>query len=416
MPKTLIQALEEIEVKSDELKTVFDEARTDDGALDLSQVKTLNGEDVKSHEDIVTWIREREAELKELNDDARDQADLLKSSDQNSTLLTVLDLLKAPANALEHAVKGTSGQSKALGEMFTDAWDSEQKDREIELDYDVKALFETTAGWAPETTRSGRVVDAVTRPLQITDVIPFNTTQQSAIVYMEETTRTNAAAETAEGGAYQESAFELTEVTSPIRKIAHFIPVTDEQLEDESQVQGYLNNRMSFGLRQRLDTQLLVGAGTGILLEGILNRTGIQTFAGSAAAIIDNLYQGKKQVRVTGRALPSAFLIHSDDWQTVMTKKTTDGIYIYGNPGSTELASIWGLPVVEQEVSTAGVGLVGDFRNFSDVAVKRGVTVKVSDSHSDFFVNGKQAIRADMRAGLQVYRPAAFVEMTALNV
>ncbi|MCH7801648.1 MAG: phage major capsid protein [Chloroflexi bacterium] len=71
--------------------------------------------------------------------------------------------------------------------------------------------------------------------------------------------------------------------------------------------------------------------------------------------------------------------------------------------------------VVEFGERGEGQGLVGDFRNFVQLFERRGVTVKVSDSHSDFFIKGKQAIRADMRVALVIYRPAAFVELTDLN-
>jgi hypothetical protein len=65
-------------------------------------------------------------------------------------------------------------------------------------------------------------------------------------------------------------------------------------------------------------------------------------------------------------------------------------------------------------VFTEGTGLVGAFREFSELAIRRGIETKVSDSHSDYFVNGKQAIRADMRAALQVYRETAFCTVTGI--
>lgn len=410
--KTLVQQLEEIEVKSAEMKLVFDEAGPE---MDLSLVKTLNGEDVKDTAEIVAWIQERESELADLNADARDKAALIKSSENNSQLLTILDLLKAPSNALSHAVADVAGESKSFGERFTDAYSPDMKGREITFDdFDIKTLFETTAGWLPESTRTGKVVDAVTRPIQITDTIPFTTTGQAAVVYMEETTHTSAADGVAEGGTFPESTYELTQVSSPVQKIAHFIPVTDEQLEDEPQVQGYLNNRLQFGLRQKLDEDLLTGDGTPPNLRGLINRAGIQTYALSSEPVADAIYKALDLVRVVGRAIPNAIMMHNTDWQGIRLLRTTDGIYIWGSPSEVGQATIWGLPVVVNQVNSVGTAFVGDFQNFSEFAVRRGVTVKVSDSHADYFVNGKQAIRADMRGALQCYRPAAFATVTNL--
>jgi hypothetical protein len=40
--------------------------------------------------------------------------------------------------------------------------------------------------------------------------------------------------------------------------------------------------------------------------------------------------------------------------------------------------------------------------------------VQISNNHSTYFIEGKQAARADMRVALIVYRPAAYVTVTGL--
>ena len=117
-------------------------------------------------------------------------------------------------------------------------------------------------GWAPENIRTGRVVLDATRPIQAIDIFPPGQTDQHSVVYMEETTFTPAAAERAESAAYAEATFELTERTSRVRSIGASVPVTDEQLADVPAVRSYLNQRLTFGVRQRLDGQILVGNGT----------------------------------------------------------------------------------------------------------------------------------------------------------
>jgi HK97 family phage major capsid protein len=70
--------------------------------------------------------------------------------------------------------------------------------------------------------------------------------------------------------------------------------------------------------------------------------------------------------------------------------------------------------VVTNEAIAEGTGLVGDFAMFSQLSIRRNVTAKISDSHDDYFVKGKQALRVDMRASLEVFRPAAFCEVTGI--
>jgi hypothetical protein len=139
-------------------------------------------------------------------------------------------------------------------------------------DHGIKTLLQTSAGWQPRTDNGMIVVDKIIRPIQVLDLFPADRTDLFEIPSMEETTRTQAAAELAEAGTYQEDAFAFTRRTSPVRKIGSEIPVTDEQLDDVPGMNALLNNRLVFGVRARIDQQIMVGDGTGSTLTGLVKR------------------------------------------------------------------------------------------------------------------------------------------------
>jgi HK97 family phage major capsid protein len=313
--------------------------------------------------------------------------------------------------------KREAGQ-KSIGELFVEskAFTARQgrTGPEVHIDMDLKALFDTTAAGTPETTRGPRIVDYVTTPIQLTDLIPQTTTSQTAVTYMEETTFVNNAGAIAEGGPYPESALGLEEKSSPVRKVGTWIPITDETLEDEPRARSYINNRLPFMVRQRLDALLMSGNGTAPNLRGILNTTGIQTQAKGGDPTPDAVYKAITKIRVNALAMPNATVWHPNDWQEVRLLRTTDGIYIWGSPSEPGPARIWGLPAIENFGITEGTAVVGDFANYTELAVKRGIDVQISNSHSDFFTHGKQAIRCDIRAAFVVYRPSAFATVTGI--
>lgn len=306
------------------------------------------------------------------------------------------------------------GHVKSFGEAFMESDAYKVKGAVAELHVEIKTLFQTTAGWTPESTRGPRLILDEQRPIQMVDVIPQRTTDQTAIKYMEETTFTNAAAETAEGAAKPEAALALTERTSDVRKIAVWIPVTDEQLEDVPGIRQYLDNRLTFMIRQRLDGQIVSGNGTAPNLRGILNVVGIQTQAKGADPVPDAIYKAMTKVEVTGQAIPDAVVFHPNDWQDVRLLRTADGIYIWGNPSEAGPERIWGLRAIKVQAATENTAIVGDFGNFTELAVKKGLEVRVSDSHSTYFVENKQAVRCEMRAAFTVFRPTAMCSVTGI--
>lgn len=409
-------ALEElngkIEDRSKKLAAIFDEAGPE---IDLTKVKSIPGDTVAKSEE----IRKLNDELTDLGKE-RDELTQVHKAAQRVRVAGVDPDGGQSGSEPGAPALGKALQRKTFGEMFvaSKAYKERGQRQIATLDVGLKTLFETSAGWEPETTRTGRVVDFATRPVQVTDIVPDTTTGQAAVVYMEETTYGTGgvtdATEVVEGTIYPETTLELTEQSSPVRKIAVWIPVTDEQLEDEPQVRGYLDNRLPFMLRQRLDSQILVGNGTPPNLTGILNTAGIQTQALGTDPIPDAVYKAIVLSRVNGRAMPNAVVFNPFNWQSVRLLRTTDGLYIWGNPSEAGPERIWGLQVTQGDVLTAGTALVGDFANFSELAVRRGIDVQVSNAHEQFFIHGKQAVRADMRVALVVYRPSAFVQVTGL--
>jgi len=410
----LIEKRKELEAKQKKLAKAFHEAGEE---LDLMKCTELEGKDGKER---AASIQKMNRELEDVGKEVDELVALELASDQTKNRERVIkgwekDVPK-PAGKQGDTEPKTIGRMFAESDAFKQFKERGQKDLASSLDIDLKTLMTTSAGFAPETTRTGKQVEYATRPIQIIDLIPAGRTDQAAIVYMEETTFTNPAAEATEGsGAYAEATLAFTERSSTVRKIAVWLPVTQEQFEDVPGLESYVNQRLGFMVRQRLDSQILNGNGTPPNLAGILNTSGIQTFV-RATEHFDAIAEALKRVRVIGRASPNVLLIHSNDWWSsdFRLKRTNEGLYILGNPSEPGPARLWGLPVVENDVIPEGTVLTGDFPTHCQLFERRGVEVDVTESHSDYFIYGKLAIRATMRVALPVYRPAAFCAVTSM--
>jgi HK97 family phage major capsid protein len=381
------------------LATIFEEAGAD---LDMDKVKTITGTSAEK----VDQIRALNDEVDDLGD-RQEQLRTLAKGAENA-------LADDADDGLDPGDSRPGVSHKSIGDLIAGSAVPTTKGVPVEFpEVTLKTLMTTSAGWAPETTRGPRLVDYATRPIELLERVPTTTTDETAVTYMEETTFTNNAAETAEGAAMPESELVLTEKSSTIRKIAVTLPCTDEQLEDVTRLRGYLDNRLPFMVRQRLSGQIVAGNGTAPNLRGILNVSGIQTQAKGADPTPDAIYKAMVLVMTTGQATPDTVVMNPLDWQDVRLLRTADGIYIWGNPSEAGPERIWGLPVVLAQAMTQNSAIVGDFALFSELSVKKGLVVE-SGFVGDNFKEGKQTIRAQMRAAFVVYRPAAFCSVTGI--
>jgi HK97 family phage major capsid protein len=410
--KTVKELQGMLNAKQAELAEIFEKAATKVDGQNAYNLTPVQLDDVKA----------RNVELNDLGAQLEDAKSLDAIYQANAQSLRDAN---RPASQLPFRAKGildvARSEAKSLGQLFVES--DEYKNRrgmkglEVKMNnfdfLEAKTLMETAAGFAPQAIRTGKLVDYAMRRPMIADLVPQTATDQSAIVYMEETTFTNNAATRLEGGQAGESALAYTERSVAVREIATFLPVTEIQLEDVSQAQALIDNRLMTMLDLTEEVQLLSGDTNAPNLSGFLVVV-TQAQAKGADPTPDAIYKGMTKVRATGFAEPSAIVVHPNDWQDIRLLRTTDGVYIWGSPSEAGPERIWGLPAVITTAMTENTAFLGDFQLYSEIFRRRGATIKVSDSHSDYFIKGKLAIRADKRLALAIYRATAFCKVTGI--
>lgn len=297
----------------------------------------------------------------------------------------------------------------------------------------VKTLVSVTvsAGTAPlngvvEEDRTSLIVAKPLAGLDFLNVIATATTDSDVVEWLEETTYTNNAAETAEYTDSPESAVAFTVRTANVREIPHFIPVTRRALADAAFVESWINNRLIDGVRRRLQTQVLSGGGTGQDFQGIYGTSGIGSIDRSSTSLsmVDSLHRCITTIRTNAFVEPDFIGIHPEDWEAIRLVRgdalTNDGTndvagkvgYIYGDPAGNGPTTLWGVPVIVHAAFTSGTPLVGRGAD-ATLFVREGLSVAASDSHASYFTERKVAILATMRAAFAVTQPKAFAKSVA---
>lgn len=279
----------------------------------------------------------------------------------------------------------------------------------------MKATFTTSGSGFTEYDRPPGIVLVGVQKLTVADLLAKGQTMMNTIRYQQETSFTNAAAATAEGGAKAQATWALAEADAPVRKIAVTSKVTEEMFNDFPTVRDYIDQRLPLMVRITEEQQLLSGSGVSPQITGILNTAGIQTQATGADTNPDAIYRAIVKVRTVGFFEPDGVVIHPNNWTPIRLLKTTTGEYVWGAPSESGPERIWGLLVDQTTGVTANTGLVGAFQLGAQVFYREGIRLEATNSNEDDFINNLIAIRCEIRLALAVYRPKAFCAVTSLG-
>ncbi|GHF77026.1 phage major capsid protein [Streptomyces filamentosus] len=264
---------------------------------------------------------------------------------------------------------------------------------------------------------------AFQRPLRLRDVVTNLTTTSDTIEYVRQTSQTNNATPVAEStatadpgsmnaanGVKPESALAWAKVTTPVRTIAHWIPITKRALSDASQVRSIIDAFLRYGLEEELEDQMISGDNTGENFEGLSNVSGVQAQAWDTN-LLTTTRKAKTKVRLVGRSTANAYLLNPADLEAIDLLQDNEARYYFGGPaGVGSAGTLWGVPVIETEAVPAGTGYVGDFRK-AVLWDREQASITISDSHANFFIRNMVAILAEMRAAFGIIQPNAFVEI-----
>lgn len=278
----------------------------------------------------------------------------------------------------------------------------------------ITGLSSTSGGALVVNDRTNILVPAVRDEMRVADLLRRMSTSSDTVEYVRVTTETNAAVPVLEAtsvstGAKPESSVALAVVTAIVENIAHFINITRRAAADAGQLRGYIDDFLMWGLLDILNDQIINGTGTTPELQGIDDLSGTQAQAWDTD-ILTTTRKARTLVRITGGAMPTAYVLNPLDWQTIDLLTDNENRYYFGGPSGVGQPVLWGLPVVEDEAVTQGLGFVGDWR-MGVIWDREQANILMTDSHSDYFIRNILTLLAELRVAVGWLRPAAFVEM-----
>jgi len=251
--------------------------------------------------------------------------------------------------------------------------------------------------------------------ISLRDVLNVSRTTSNAVKFTRITAYDRAAATVAPGAAKPEAALTIDAVTEAVRKIAVWIPVQDEQLEDLPALSGIINGELLYDLSKHEEELVMYGDGLGENFEGIIPNPDVLAMRSEVGdTLIDIARRGITDVRRAGYE-PNAIVVDPLDWENIVLEKGTDNRYVWVVVTEGETQRLWGVRVIETVAMQdfAGVAtearnmVVGDFRRGATLWDRQDASVSVGYIN-DQFIKNMRTILAEERLAFGVTRPGAF--------
>jgi len=210
-----------------------------------------------------------------------------------------------------------------------------------------------------------------------------------------------------------------TVVDAPVVKIAGWINVADEFLEDIVGATSFLSADLPMKLYDAEDLQIFKGDGTTGNINGLYTQATALSlpYAGvlSTANNIDKLLAAATYVRRLKRITTAAW-VSPEDYLNILINKSAGATQVYTYPivfnANTGQLMLGDIPVIQHTVFNPGEGFVGDFATGCRIFQKADATLRFSTENVDNFVKNLTTVLIEERIALADFYPESFVKVT----
>jgi HK97 family phage major capsid protein len=322
-----------------------------------------------------------------------------------------IELVKTFDMVLADAVKSDAGLKAFLGRQSKSFTMDLKNVSFLTKAGDMTTGANFTGEVIPPTRVPGIVFDPE-RAQHVRDFIAQATTESDRIYYIRETAFEDNTATRGEASTKPQSDFDLEQKEAPVRKIANYVRMSTEMLNDTPGLVSYLTTRLPKKLRLEEDSQILYGNGLAPNLEGItvVASAYIDTLTDPDVNRFDVLVSAISQVR-QDEYLANAIMINPADWYNMLLTKDGEGSYVF--PESARFGGvaprIAGVPIIANTAITTGDFLVGDFASGVQLFDRLQSNIRFFEQDQDNAIKNMVTVVAEERLALPIYRPTAFV-------
>jgi HK97 family phage major capsid protein len=253
--------------------------------------------------------------------------------------------------------------------------------------------------------------------LRIRDLLTAIPVSGQNYTYFRENLHTRGAKPVAEGGLKPTSNVTFTTETDRVKKIAVWMPATDEVLSDVPQMYAYLQQLLRYDLKLEEEAQILKGDGIGENLPGLMTQATLYNSQLSKAndTAIDLVRRAIYQVRKQSLMSADGVVMTELDWMEIELQKDGENRYLFANLQGLVTPILWGRPVItsdsmdEGDSDAGGEFLVANFARSTTLFDRMAFEFKMG-LINDQFIRNEVALLVEERLGLGVRRKEALVK------
>lgn len=338
----------------------------------------------------------------------KDDIKTLKESIESSTDATeiksaIADLEAKFAGLTEKAAESAPKLSlrEAITKAYADNVDAIKSIREKGgvMNLDVKAVGDMTitgnysGGTVGLSELESGVARIVRRKPFMRELVNSAGITSKYAVWIEQATPEGGAGMVGEGVAKPQADFDLVEASCEVKKVAAWIKVSKEMVDDLAFMRGEINNELIEIVELELDSQILGGSGAGDDLNGLLNYA--QPFTPAAQFVASIPFANNLDVlrvamaQIAGENFSANYIIMNPvDLAAMELTKTSTGEYTLPMfvPMADGITRVQSVPVVANTGVASGDYLVGDFTK-SNLRMREDLNIQVGYINDDFTRN-----------------------------